>query len=46
MPIDIPDDLNRRLEQLGTGTGQDAGDLVGEASGQRLAREERTPRPR
>jgi hypothetical protein len=41
MPIDIPDDLNRRLEQLAKGTGQDVGTLVCEAIEQRLALEER-----
>jgi hypothetical protein len=45
MPIDIPDDLRRRLEQLAKGTGQDVGALVCEAIEQRLAREERKPRP-
>jgi hypothetical protein len=40
MHIDIPDDLNRRLEQLAKGTGQDVGSLVCEAIEQRLAREE------
>jgi hypothetical protein len=45
MPIDIPDDLNRRLEQLAQGTGQDVRALVREAIEQRLALEERKPRP-
>ncbi len=45
MHIDIPDDLNRRLEQLAKGTGQDVGTLVCEAIEQRLAREERKNRP-
>ena len=45
MPIDIPDDLNRRLEQLAKGTGQDIGALVCEALEQRLALEERKQRP-
>jgi predicted transcriptional regulator len=40
MPIDIPDDLSRRLEQLAKGTGQEVGALVCEAIEQRLAREE------
>jgi len=40
MHIDIPDDLNRRLEQLAKGTGQDVGTLVCEAIEQRLARDE------
>lgn len=40
MRIDIPDELNRRLEQLAKGTGQDVGDLVCEAIEQRLARKE------
>ena len=44
MHIDIPDDLNRRLEQLAKGTGQDVGALVCEAIEQRLAREERKKR--
>jgi predicted transcriptional regulator len=39
--IDIPDDLNRRLEQLAKGTGQDVRVLVCEAMEQRLAIEER-----
>ena len=45
MHIDIPDDLNRRLEQLARGTGQDVGALVCEAIEQRLAREEGKNRP-
>ncbi len=45
MHIDIPDDLNRRLEQLAKGTGQDVGALVCEAIEQRLALEERKNRP-
>jgi Ribbon-helix-helix protein, copG family len=45
MPIEIPDDLNRRLEQLAKETGQDVGALVCEAIEQRLALEERKPRP-
>jgi hypothetical protein len=45
MPIDIPDDLHRRLEQLAQGTGQDVGALVCEAIEQRLALEERKKRP-
>ena len=45
MHIDIPDDLNRRLEQLAKGTGQDVGTLVCEAIEQRLALEERKQRP-
>jgi hypothetical protein len=45
MHIDIPDDLNRRLEQLAKGTGQDVGTLVCEAIEQRLAREEQKNRP-
>ena len=45
MRIDIPDDLNRRLEQLATGTGQDVGTLVCEAIEQRLAREEGKQHP-
>ena len=45
MHIDIPDDLNRRLEQLAKGTGQDVGALVCEAIEQRLALEERKQRP-
>lgn len=44
MPIDIPDDLHRRLEQLAQGTGQDVGTLVCEAIEQRLALEERKKR--
>jgi predicted transcriptional regulator len=44
MPIDIPDDLHRRLEQLAKGTGQDVGALVCEAIEQRLALEERKKR--
>jgi hypothetical protein len=40
MHIHIPDDLNRRLEQLAKGTGQDVDALVCEAIEQRLAREE------
>jgi hypothetical protein len=40
MRIDIPDELNRRLEQLAKGTGRDVGALVCEAIEQRLAREE------
>ena len=35
MHINIPDDLNRRLEQLAKGTGQDVGTLVCEAIEQR-----------
>jgi Ribbon-helix-helix protein, copG family len=45
MPIDIPDDLHRRLEQLAQGTGQDVSALVCEAIEQRLALEARKPRP-
>jgi len=45
MHIDIPHDLNRRLEQLAKGTGQDVGALVCEAIEQRLALEERKQRP-
>jgi hypothetical protein len=45
MPIEIPDDLNRRLEQLAKETGQDVGALVCEAIEQRLAREKRKLRP-
>jgi hypothetical protein len=41
MPIDIPDDLHRRLEQLAKGTGQD----VSEAIEPRLALEGRKPHP-
>ena len=37
MHIDIPDHLNRRLEQLAKGTGQDVSALVCEAIEQRLA---------
>jgi predicted transcriptional regulator len=44
MPIDIPDDLNRRLEQLPKGTGQEVGAIVCEAIEQRLALEERKKR--
>jgi hypothetical protein len=40
MDITIPDDLNRRLEQLAQGTGQNVGALVCEAIEQRLALEE------
>jgi hypothetical protein len=40
MRIDIPDDLNRRLEQLAKGMGQDIDALVCEAIEQHLAREE------
>jgi predicted transcriptional regulator len=40
MDITIPDDLNRRLEQLAKGTGQNVGALVCEAIEQRLALEE------
>lgn len=40
MHIDIPDDLNRRLEQLAKGTGRAVDALVCEAIEQRLAREE------
>jgi Ribbon-helix-helix protein, copG family len=40
MHIDIPDDLNRRLEQLAKGTGRDVSALVCEAIEQRLALEE------
>ena len=40
MHIDIQDDLNRRLEQLAKGTGQNADALVCEAIEQRLALEE------
>jgi predicted transcriptional regulator len=40
MPIDIPDELRRRLEQLAKGTGQEVSALVCEAIEQRLAREE------
>jgi len=45
MHIDIPDDLNRRLEQLAKGIGQDVGTLVCEAIEQRLALAERKKRP-
>ena len=45
MHIDIPDDLNRRLEQLAKGTGQDVSTLVCEAIEQRLAHEEGKRRP-
>jgi predicted transcriptional regulator len=45
MHIDIPDDLNRRLEQLAKGTGRDVDALVCEAIEQRLALEERTKHP-
>jgi hypothetical protein len=45
MHIDIPDDLNRRLEQLAKETGQDVGALVCEAIEQRLALAERKKRP-
>ena len=45
MPIDIPADLHRRLEQLAKGTGQDVGTLVCEALEQRLACEEGRSRP-
>ena len=41
MPIDIPDELHRRLEQLAQGTGQEVGVLVREAIEQRLALEAR-----
>ncbi len=44
MHIDIPDDLNRRLEQLAKGIGQDVGALVCEAIEQRLAIEEQKKR--
>ena len=37
MHIDIPDDLNRLLEQLVKGTGRDVGALVCETMEQRLA---------
>jgi hypothetical protein len=40
MNIDIPDDLNRRLQQLAKGTGQPVEALVCEAIEQRLALEE------
>jgi hypothetical protein len=40
MRIDIPDELNKRLEQLAKGTGQEVGALVCEAIEQRLTREE------
>jgi hypothetical protein len=43
MPIDIPDDLRRRLEQLAKGPGQEVGALVCETIEYRLAREERKP---
>jgi hypothetical protein len=43
MPIDIPDDLRRRLEQLAKGPGQEVGALVCEAIEYRLVREERRP---
>jgi hypothetical protein len=46
MPIEIPDDPHRRLEQLAKGSGQDGGALVCEAIEHRLALEERKPRPR
>jgi hypothetical protein len=45
MPIDIPADPRRRLDQLAKGTGQEVSALVCEAMEQRLAREERKPRP-
>jgi predicted transcriptional regulator len=45
MHIDIPDDLNRRLEQLAKGTGQNVGTMVCEAIEQRLALEERKQGP-
>lgn len=45
MHIDIPDDLNRRLEQLAKGRGQDVGALVCEAIEQRLALEEQKTSP-
>jgi predicted transcriptional regulator len=45
MHINIPDDLNRRLEQLAKGTGQDVGTLVCEVIEQRLALEEQKKRP-
>jgi predicted transcriptional regulator len=44
MPIDIPDDLHQRLEQLAKGTSQDVGALVCEAIEQRLALEGRKQR--
>lgn len=44
MHIDIPDDLNRRLEQLAQGTGQDVGVLVCEAIEKCLAAEEHKQR--
>jgi hypothetical protein len=43
MPIDIPDDLRRCLEQLAKGPGQEVGALVRKAIEYRLAREERKP---
>jgi predicted transcriptional regulator len=45
MPIEIPDDLHRRLEQLAEGIGQDVSALVCEAIEQRLALEARKLRP-
>lgn len=45
MDIHIPDDLNRRLEQLAKGTGLDVEALVCEAIEQRLALEERKKPP-
>ena len=45
MPIDLPNDLSRRLEQLAKGADQEVGALVREAIEQRLALEERKPRP-
>lgn len=44
MHIDIPDDLNRRLEQLAKGTGQAMGALVCEAIEESLAAAERKKR--
>ena len=45
MPIEIPDDLRRRLEQLAQGTGQDVSALVCQAIEQRLALEARKQGP-
>ena len=46
MDITIPDDLNRRLEQLAKGTGQNVSALVCEAIEQSLALEEGKKPPR